>query len=153
MRIDSALNEGTTVDVYLPRTTTARLQVDRSEILDSVASKPAHILLVDDDHAVREVTAIMLESLGHTVIQAHSGLNAMHILDDKIDLIITDYAMPGMTGTEMAGMISSIFPQLPIIFITGYADAATRGLDNAIVVQKPFRESDLLEKIFVAMAK
>jgi CheY-like chemotaxis protein len=140
--------------VYLPM-----VEHDDHRVIDALpqASEsgehtPRRILLVDDDDAVRTVTAMMLESFGHQVIQAPSGVSAMAELSSEIQLVVTDYAMPGMTGGELAAMVAEVFPTLPVMFITGYADTDVLGLQRAVVVQKPFTESELKQKIMQALA-
>ncbi len=154
VKIETALNVGTSVSVYLPM-----VEHDDDHVIDALpqASEsgehaPCRILLVDDDDAVRNVTAMMLESFGHQVVQAASGVNAMAELTSEIELVVTDYAMPGMTGGELAAMVAEVFPTLPVMFITGYADTDVLGLQRAVVVQKPFTESDLKHKIVQALA-
>lgn len=146
--IESAVGEGTTVTVYLPRMTSNQRLMD--ELPTNVLLAPSRdltILLVDDDDAVRALSALTLESLGHTVIQAGSGADAIRMLSFEIDLVITDYAMPGMSGTEMVKVFEPVFPHLPVLFITGYADITALGLADAIVIQKPFSEQELQAKI------
>src|SRR5205823_2582264 len=82
------------------------------------------ILLVDDDPEVTAATLAMLEQLGHRVQVATSGAAALAIVEEKpkLDLIITDHAMAGMTGMELAERVRGIRPDLPIVLATGYAD-------------------------------
>ena len=154
VKIETTLNVGTSVSVYLPM-----VEHDDHRVIDALPPAnesgehtPRRILLVDDDDAVRSVTAIMLESFGHQVIQASSGVSAMAQLNSEIELVVTDYAMPGMTGGELAAMVADVFPTLPVMFITGYADTDVLGLQRAVVVQKPFVESDLRQKLMQALA-
>lgn len=152
--IESAVGEGTTVTVYLPRMASKQIFPDESSghALPAL-SRNLTILLVDDDDAVRALSALMLESLGHTVIQARSGADAIRALSLEIDLVITDYAMPGMSGTEMVKAFEPVFPLLPVLFITGYADITALGLADAVVIQKPFSEQELQAKISYMMAQ
>lgn len=145
--IESIPGEGTVVTVYLPRTPSDASIAPREVTQPASLHKMLNIMLVDDDDAVRQGTAMMLESLGHRVVEASSGAEALTALDAEIDLVITDYAMPGMSGMEMSKVIASTFPTLPVLYITGYADIADMQLTNAIIVQKPFSESDLQAKI------
>ena len=110
------------------------------------------VLLVDDDPAVRAVTLQMLQSMGYQVRQAGSGLDALQMLDPSVDLVLTDFAMPGMTGGELATLLHEQYPALPVLFVTGYADIDVLGLDGASVVQKPFNESDLRSKLHKALS-
>lgn len=86
--------------------------------------RPCRVLVVDDDPLVTASTAAMLEDLGHSVIEALSGPRALDMLrlGANVDVVITDHAMPGMTGTELARQIRQVWPRLPIILATGYAE-------------------------------
>lgn len=100
------------------------------------------ILLVDDDEAVRETSADMLEALGHAVLQAAGGGQALTLLDEhrEIDVMVTDVRMPGMSGLELANIVGRRFLGLKIILISGYF------LPQPIsrrFLQKPFRIRDL----------
>ena len=115
----------------------------------------AKILLVDDDSAVREVTAAMLRDLGYIVLEAGSGGGAFDLLDRErmIDLIVMDFAMPGMNGAEVARQARISRPTIPILFITGFADrAAISGIDGAQIIGKPFNRDELASKVTQVMS-
>ena len=100
------------------------------------------ILLVDDDDPVRETSADMLQELGHSVLQAASGDEALLLLDQHhgIDVMVTDVRMPGMSGLELSEIAGRRFRDLRIILISGYF------LPQQIsrrFLQKPFRIRDL----------
>lgn len=154
--ISSHPGAGTIVTVYLPR-----LQEAQQAALASSGDMAAEqerafqtVLLVDDDNGVREVTSIMLEDLGLKVLQAANGQEALDIIraNTPIDILLTDFAMPGMNGAELAQAVRDRLPALPVIFVTGYAELDAFDLDNAQVLQKPFRERELVERIAKAQA-
>jgi CheY-like chemotaxis protein len=91
---------------------------------EEVEISRATILIVDDDPLIAMSTVDMLEDLGHDVIEANSGARALEILQNgpKLDLLITDYAMPKMTGAQLAKAARELWPELPILLATGYAD-------------------------------
>ena len=164
VRIDtrpgSCSGSGTTVTVYLPRTSVAT--ADRPRRAGSgrrgaaVDRRTGGILLVDDDADVRAVAAAMLRVAGHTVVEAGSGGAALERLDQtepRIDLLIADLAMPGMSGFELARAARQGRPDLPILFVTGFADIARseEGFE-AIVLQKPFRAEELAARVAEALA-
>jgi PAS domain S-box-containing protein len=155
VRIETELNVGTTVSVYLPKIDGLSTPLTQavSPARDARHMGTRTVLLVDDDPAVRDLTATMLESFGLMVLQASSGIDALSKLSPAVELLITDYAMPNMTGGELAALVSKAQPGIPIVFITGYADTDVLGLDNSTVVQKPFTEQQLQEKIWLAMAQ
>ncbi|HUO12521.1 MAG TPA: ATP-binding protein [Caulobacteraceae bacterium] len=147
VRIETRLGRGTSVFVYLPRAQAAA-QPRKPSLLPQelrAASKGGAILLVDDDEAVRDTTAAMLEELGFKVIQVGSGGGALEILDSerKIDLLLIDFAMPGMNGAEVARAATTKRPGLPILFVTGYADLAALADAGHPVIRKPFEEGEL----------
>jgi CheY-like chemotaxis protein len=90
-------------------------------------------------------TTAMLEELGHTVIEAASGRQALDILrrEQTVDLVITDQAMPQMTGIQLAGAIRVEWPDLPIILATGYAELPPGTDPDIPKLTKPFQEHDL----------
>ena len=145
---------GTTVKVYLPGVPD---QLLKGEDEPMYVASPAQdgerqtILLVDDDCTVREVTATMLHNLGYSVVEADSAEQALSKLDANVDLVLTDFAMPGTNGGELAHMIRRRHPRLPIVFITGYAELDGLDTEHYHLVQKPFREQDLASKLGAAL--
>jgi signal transduction histidine kinase len=151
VRIDSRLGEGTSVKVYLPRA--EALPQPDAEVLRDAGAENAHdlrVLVVDDDSAVREGTAGILGDLGYRVIEAGSGGAALDMLDreEKIDVMLLDFAMPGMNGAEVAREARARRPDVPIVFVTGYADtAALDDADQDGILRKPYVERDLAAKL------
>jgi CheY-like chemotaxis protein len=117
-------------------------------------ASPATILLVDDDPAVREVTAAMLEDIGYGVIEADSGTTALDLLSKglRVDLMLADFAMPGMSGAELIREAAARRPGLPVLLVTGYADErALAVVSEDRLVLKPFRNEELARKVRVAL--
>jgi PAS domain S-box-containing protein len=143
----STPGEGTTAEIWLP--------VAAPESFPSAARKTAAeagpvvsrltILVVDDDNLVLMNTAAMLEDLGHEVIQANSGEQALRELAraETVDLVVTDQLMPGLAGTELAARIRALRPELPIILATGYADLPPDTADDIVRLNKPFMQAEL----------
>ena len=154
-RIESREGAGTTVRVYLPRTAPpAPCQAAIPGSVDTRRDAGRHrILLVDDDHSVREVTAQMLQELGFAVSEADGGAEALSLLDSglAIDLLLADFAMPGMNGGELARTVRARLPKLPVVFLTGYAELCELGLEGYSVIQKPFREQQLASALHAAL--
>ncbi len=154
--IDTELGQGATVRVYLPRAVAAC----PPEITASSPPPPTRapdgstVLVVDDDAAVREITAGILSDLGYRIVEAGSGGAALEALDRQgpIDAVLLDFAMPGMNGAEVAREIATRRPSLPILFATGYADAAAlvEATEDRIV-HKPFVDGELAEKLAGAL--
>jgi len=157
MRIDSRVGEGTSVYVYLPRAGGER--VDERPVAARISAAGAFagasILLVDDDNAVREVTRAMLHELGYAVLEAGSGGAALDVLarEPKIDLMIVDFAMPGMNGAEVARQAQARRPSLPILFVTGFSDRSRMaGVDETHILAKPFVYDELASKVRFCLA-
>ena len=149
VRIDSRLGEGTTVTIYLPRSL-AKAVEETSARQQREKRASARILLVDDDEEVRNIAAATIEELGYEVVSVASGQAALQILgEERFDLLMTDIAMPGMTGVDLARRVRQIDPDLPILFSSGYADVQTFGenLSDEVVLKKPFRISDVATRI------
>ena len=106
------------------------------------------ILAVDDDALVLMSTCAMLEELGHTALEAISGKDTLRILLEvgDVDLVITDQAMPGMSGVELAQAMREQRPNLPIVVATGYSDLPP-GSPNYPMIAKPFGEKELARVI------
>lgn len=157
MRIESRVGEGTSVKIYLPRarsTDTAAPSEPTGE--PQRHARGAVILLVDDDSAVREVTAAILRDLGYAVIAVGSGGGALDLLDRnaQIELVILDFAMPGMNGMEVARQMRAKVPSRPVLFVTGYADTSALGdIDDKQIVRKPFIGNELADKVQFALAR
>ncbi|HEY8574330.1 response regulator [Phenylobacterium sp.] len=155
VRIMTTVGAGTSVSVFLPRAQVAPEHATAPEaVRPETARKDIKVLVVDDDSAVREVTAGILADLGYGVIEAGSGGAALDLLDreDGIDVLLLDFAMPGMNGAEVAREARSRRPDVPILFVTGYAD--TEALEEAGqdgILRKPYVERDLAEKLRAAL--
>ena len=157
IRIDTKVGEGTSVSVYLPRA------ANEAPVEESPAPGVIHpvignqtILLVDDDSAVREVASSILQEAGYRVIEAGSGGAALDVIDTEadIDLLVLDYAMPGMNGGEVARTVRQKRPSLSILFVTGYADLdALKDVGEDRIVQKPFRDDELVLKVQQAIGR
>jgi CheY-like chemotaxis protein len=104
---------------------------------------------VDDDALVLMNTVAMLEDLGNTVFEAYSGKEALEILrrEDSIDLVVTDQAMPKMTGTELAKVVRNEWPDIPVLLATGYADRVPGDDIGVPKVTKPYMQRDLAAAI------
>jgi CheY-like chemotaxis protein len=111
---------------------------------DTGVTRSCRVLVVDDDPLVVAGTAEMLEDLGHQPIEASSGVGALALLgaDSAIDVVVTDYAMPGMNGAELAAKIRLGWPHLPVAIISGYAALPGVGGDLPRL-NKPYRRGEL----------
>jgi len=146
MRITSRQGAGTTIELWLPVSEAKEVVRPRPTAPTLVEeSRCCRVLVVDDDPIVLAGTAAMLEDLGHVATEVESAENALQVLqsDANIDLVITDHAMPGMTGTELAKHIRRHWPELPVVIATGYAELPGE-LDAGVPrLSKPYRQQDL----------
>jgi two-component system, cell cycle sensor histidine kinase and response regulator CckA len=120
-----------------------------------MSAAPLKILFVDDDALARKVVARQLAALGHEVTPVSSGPEALDSLDDEVELLISDVRMPGMEGPELARRAREQRPDIPILFITGFADhrllRAMEGL-NCHMLPKPFDRKQLSAAVDEAVA-
>ncbi len=149
--IDSEIGNGTTVQIYLPRAPQRGSDLEKADEGSRLeAGPPSRILVVDDNSAVRTITAIMLRTFGHDAIEAASGQDALDLLgrDRQFDLLMVDLAMPNMHGDEFAIRAQDIIPDVPILFVTGYAEPGQVSQQTQReILKKPFRRAKLAEKL------
>jgi signal transduction histidine kinase/ActR/RegA family two-component response regulator len=155
-RIDTAPGKGACVTLLIPAAPEAAKAPAESETTSPTAPPPlAKILVVDDDDAVRATAVEALANLGLQVSDVSSGAAAVQaVASDRPDLILLDYAMPDMTGAEVAQAARALWPDLKIIFVTGYADL--QQLDHVIgpqetTLRKPYRLAELQAAISHAL--
>jgi CheY-like chemotaxis protein len=149
MRILSRLGEGTTVELWLPVSEQEAAPVGQPVAGPRGGGWHCRVLVVDDDQLISMATTEMLEDLGHSVVEASSGKAALELIRHRtdIELVITDHAMPGMTGTELARQIKSQWPNLPVILATGYADLPNEEDAEWPRLSKPYLQDDLAAAI------
>jgi PAS domain S-box-containing protein len=156
--LKSARGTGTTAELWLPAAepkSDAAISIAKESALEPEPAMPALcVLAVDDDPLVLLNTVAILEDLGHRVLEATSGAQALDILrqEKAIELMITDQAMPHMTGAELARAVKAEWPNLPIILATGYAEL---GIADAALptLSKPFRQEDLAQALRLAVRR
>lgn len=148
--LSSIEGQGTTAEIWMRvgklgerKEASADIQVDLA-----TATEPLLVLAVDDDPLVLENTAAMLTDLGHQVLQAQSGAEALQLLkSEQVDLLVTDYAMPGMTGEELSQQVRADRPHLPILMVSGYASLPEQAGPSVPKLAKPFRGHELSRAI------
>jgi CheY-like chemotaxis protein len=106
-------------------------------------------MVVDDDTLVLNSAAAMLEDLGHRVFEATSGQQALSLLAQhpEVDVLITDHAMPNMTGAELVATVQKISPSLPIVLASGYAELPLGLVTGLTRLPKPFTQHELANAI------
>jgi CheY-like chemotaxis protein len=152
--IRSRLREGTTVQIYLARTTEPRALGSHSAI-DAEVAEMAHILVVDDDPDVRWITAEDLREIGYVVTEADSGHAAMAIFerDDPCDLMVVDLIMTGLSGVDTVRLARRTRPDLRVLYSSGYADMSRfkQDIGNEVLLKKSFRLDTLAEAVRAAL--
>ncbi|VVO46665.1 Sensor kinase CckA [Pseudomonas fluorescens] len=114
-----------------------------------MSATPSTILVVEDDSIVRMLIVDVLEELEYTVLEADDGNAALEILADPgkaVDLMMTDYGLPGMNGRELSQKARQLRPALPILFASGYAESLEVP-DGMHVIGKPFSIDQLRDKV------
>ena len=149
LRLESVLSRGTTAALWLPIATKAALPSGDLPNVVAQASRRARILFVDDDLLIAGSTVALLEDLGHEVIEAHSAREALQLLEAGLDtdLLITDHAMPGMTGSELAFEVRRQRPRLPVLLATGFAELGGDKMVDIPRLGKPYTQAQLAAEI------
>jgi CheY-like chemotaxis protein len=157
---DSAPGRGTTFKIYLPAVDDKCPAAPLQSVLSERVGGSETILLAEDEQRVRAMTAMTLETLGYRVLQAASGEEAMRLAEEareKIDLLMTDVVMPGMSGRELADVLRARDPDLKVLFQSGYTGDVVLRHDNLhaeeAFLQKPYRLNALAKKVREVLEK
>jgi signal transduction histidine kinase len=148
--LHSRKGEGTRAELFLPVTAAAKATASLAASAKAAVDRACwRVLAVDDDGLVLTGTVAMLEDLGHTVIAASSGEEALDLVrnDDAIDVVVTDHAMPGLTGVQFAAELQTFRPTLPVILATGYAQLTEGAPADLPRLVKPFTQDQLAEAV------
>ena len=149
--VQSIAGRGTTMELWFPITTMVDGATERGpEIHEGAhAERPLCILAVDDDSLVLSNVAVMLEDLGHKVIAVGSGAKAIEEIESMpaIDVVITDQAMPVMTGLQLIEILRARRPGLPVILATGFAELPPRLSPSIGRLSKPFTQRALAQAL------
>jgi len=155
--LKSQPGQGTTAELWLP---TAELVLSQPKAkgrreANQAAMLPLVVLVVDDDELVLETTRAMLEELGHTALTATSGPGALDRLRDspEVQLVLTDHAMPVMSGAELIEAIRQRHPGLGVVLASGYAELATALPPSVVKIAKPFDQTSLERALALASAE
>jgi CheY-like chemotaxis protein len=146
---------GTVAELWLPRAEAAASAArPESAPAPSAAARRGTVLLVDDDPLVLASTAAMLEDLGHQVLEAASGSAALDLLHAgvPVDLLLTDHAMPGMTGLQLIEAARRARPGLPALLATGYAELQGERPAGLARLPKPFEQEALARAVDACLA-
>jgi signal transduction histidine kinase len=152
IHITSTPGNGTTVNLWFPvaAAATALMVAAAKTAVDAAPSRAQFMVLVVDDEAlVGHVTATMVEDLGHAAMWVPSGAEALEVVRSgrQIDVVITDHAMPGMTGGQLAEQIHNLHPDMPIILATGFADLPGSYAQDLPRLSKPYGPDELAQAL------
>jgi len=147
---------GTTAELWLQAAEAGEISGDGADPSGAGinGAEPVRLvaLAVDDDPLVLVNMVAMLEDLGHTVLQANSARQALEVLRERrIDLVITDQAMPRMSGLQLVQSIAEKWPQTPAILVSGYAELPASARPRVPMLGKPFRQEQLVQAIAEAL--
>jgi len=152
--LTSALGEGTRVDLYLPAANEGTLAQPRArnDALYSLG-RPLRVLLIDDEDLVRTATAEMIRDLGHEVVDARGGAEGLAMLANglEVNVVITDYLMPGLNGGAIARRVAATNPDIRVLLITGYTGPA-EDVTDLPRLSKPFGQSELASALALLFA-
>ena len=155
-KLASTLGEGSTVSLWVPVSATPDLerQQHEAERTRPLAAKSQCILLVDDDELVRASGTSSLRRAGYDVVQAADGEEALALLvaAGPFDLMVTDYAMPGLSGQDLIDAVRRRKPRMPVLMVTGYADNEQESTDVPRL-QKPFLPAELVDRVQALIAE
>jgi CheY-like chemotaxis protein len=153
LKLRSALGQGTTAEIWLPVCGNVADPLTLNEAAVPAEVRRAVVLLVDDEELVRRATADMLQDMGHQVLEASSAAAALEMLRERqdVELLVSDYLMPGMRGDELIRKARQARPSVKALLITGYAKLTGSDADTARL-SKPFRTADLAREIAKLMA-
>jgi PAS domain S-box-containing protein len=153
--IRSRPGEGATVEIWLPAAAADARARDVERSSDPGLSgelRPLRVLAVDDDTLVLTNTVALLEDLGHQVLHAKSGKEALEALKahPDVDLVITDQVMPRMTGLQLREEICKFRPELPVLIATGFAEMPSGAGASTPRIAKPFTQRQLSDAVIDA---
>ncbi|MDB4899193.1 MAG: sensor protein, partial [Gemmatimonadetes bacterium] len=153
-------DRGTTFKVYFPRHAGTPAASEMSAPTELAAGTSANVLLVEDDPAVRGAGRIVLERLGHRVVEAPDVATALGLIrssGERFDVVLTDSVMPGQSGQELADILGAERPEIPVILMSGYSEEAvrnSRGLPARVVfLEKPFSGQMLARTLNEVLAR
>jgi len=156
--VDSAVNEGTRFEIFLPQTTEAVSVSEQKEAFRQMNRGVGTVLLAEDEEAVRELACEFLSASGYDVIVAKDGIEALELVEQQkksIDVLVTDVVMPRMRGTELAMRLRRAHPDIQVVYMSGYLEHNSDDafLAGAELLQKPFSRDSLLQKLYAVLAR
>jgi signal transduction histidine kinase/DNA-binding LacI/PurR family transcriptional regulator/CheY-like chemotaxis protein len=153
IQVRSAPHQGTTFEIYLRHASQQEDEVQEVAVSPDSVRGTETVLLVEDDPDVRTAARRFLASHGYDVLVAVDGVDALRIIEeykDRLDLVITDVVMPNMGGRELASTLRESRPELPVLFVSGYASSSARQSlsdEDVQLLEKPFTAQTLVARV------
>jgi PAS domain S-box-containing protein len=152
--VESSPGKGATFRIYLPRVSETAEKIQVVEPSGKTILEHRTVLLVEDERTLRKLTRKMLSEMGLTVLEAENGLQAIEMAErteSPIDLLLTDIVMPGMSGWALAETLSSLRPEMRVLYMSGYPDGviARHGISRPgiTILHKPFTRDELTRRV------
>jgi len=153
--MNSSVGVGTSAILWLPvADDVVEVESGPRQVEPAPAANKLTVLVVDDDALVLMNTTALLEDLGHTVVEAVSGAEALDLFKSRpdFDLVVTDQAMPRMTGSQLVSALDEARPGIPVVVASGYGDGVNIPRRDVVLLGKPFDQARLAESIAKAMS-
>jgi CheY-like chemotaxis protein len=157
IRLESDIDAGTTFRIYLPRAQETRsngASQPQDQLITGLVRGTETVLLVEDETAVRELAVNVLKSCGYRVLAAKDGVEALQTgesFSETIDLLVTDVIMPNMNGTELAEGLQGQYPEIRVLYMSGYAgeeiEQNSALTPDVSFLSKPFSIAELTQKV------
>jgi CheY-like chemotaxis protein len=148
--IASKMGKGTDVSLWIPVAEKPLKTSEREpQPQEEQAHQHLHVLLVDDEEAVRYTTALQLRDMGYLVTEASSAATATQLVNSGLhpDVLITDYMMPEQTGIQLAEALRAIIADLPVLVVTGYVDKVTPNNELFELLSKPYTRAEIASRL------
>ena len=156
--VESMQGKGTTFKIYLPRVNEPLEEIRKEVLTDELPRGKETILIVEDEVEVRELAGKILEKQGYRILETSNGDDALLACERRegpVHLALVDVVMPGMSGSELAGLLKPLYPEIKILYMSGYTDNAIiqQGVleDGIHYIQKPFTLEGLARKVRKAL--
>ena len=153
INVNSVPNEGTTFDVFIPKT--EMKAIETNVVSPQAILGKAKILFIDDEELLRDIVQLSLSSLGYHVTVSISALEAINVIEEdpeQFDLVITDLSMPKMSGIDLSKRLLELCPEIPVILCSGnkgdISDQSIKDAGIRTTLMKPFTKAELSKVIF-----
>jgi signal transduction histidine kinase len=156
IRLHSELGKGSTFEIYLPRVEPWQRTAQPKLAAEAGPGGSETILVVEDEQTLRVLICEFLAYKGYKMLEASKGADALELCQGRpgmIELLLTDVVMPDMPGPELADIITKLYPEIRVIYMSGYTDSAVTTKENAMFLQKPFALEELARKVREALNK